>query len=656
MFCTVLNGLYLLVYKTITFFYYPKLECNQQKIKKYTLKVMALSPADFYAYSRATGAPIPEDPQERADMAPEVLEFRRNQLKAPQQESNPLNALGAAALGLGALAGLGFGARRLMRREPTIPQGPRKSATAGVRQVDLADLQGAVRRVAAEPAPSTPPPASRIPSRSVMPTDEEAFSQYTRQLRAELPEPTAEELDFPSAASRAYGVGYRERQTEPGYRSAALAAFDKKYPPSPELQAARRATAQQDLIDASLRLQAGDASLTDIQKTQTPVNADQFINAVESGEDQTTGRVLKQVNIADPWGESTISPSAINDQQALPTLSALEASPQEQAQQFLQSRFEELGATIPGRYRRERAMGQDPAIAEAIELYASTGDPGVLSRLSATPSSPLTVTPRVQTAFLEAEVPTGKFYEVTPRTEFVGDLEGKDIALTNQISSLGAKQQSILGRLQEIDEIEPQLRVAMANEPEGGGYYSRMFGQLMAEKQNLPAPESFNVDIGDALAERSFVRAQIKSQEDLGPKYKLSERQEGVRPFYELDPSSGEPIAETLEIRGGRPSVQLEEQKTGGGRGYAMYDPESQTGSSIGIYGVEPRNYPIADPELRPTVLQREETKGLKLRQEPNRSTPEAKLRSLEVSEALRRATIEGRDPQSILKQFGIGI
>jgi hypothetical protein len=37
-------------------------------------------------------------------------------------------------------------------------------------------------------------------------------------------------------------------------------------------------------------------------------------------------------------------------------------------------------------------------------------------------------------------------------------------------------------------------------------------------------------------------------------------------------------------------------------------------------------------------------------------STPEQKRRSLEVSEALRRATIEGRDPQSVLKQFGIGI
>jgi hypothetical protein len=258
---------------------------------------MVLSPADFYAYSRATGAPVPEDAQERAEMAPEVLEFRRNQLKAPQQESNPFAALGTAALGLGALAGLGFGARALMGRGRQLPKGPAKSATAGVRQVNLADMEQSVRRVAAEPAPSTPAPTpSKIASRSVMPTEEEAFTQYRRQLAEKLPEPTAEELNFPAAAPRVYGVGYRERQPELGYRSDALAAFEKKYPPSPELQAARRAAAQQDLLNAAARLEANTATLTDLQKIQAPAAADQFINAVESGEDQMTGRIKSQLS------------------------------------------------------------------------------------------------------------------------------------------------------------------------------------------------------------------------------------------------------------------------------------------------------------------------------------------------------------------------
>ena len=59
---------------------------------------MAVSPADFYAYSRATGVQIPDDPYERAQLVPEVKAFRQNQLRAPQQEqpkgTDPLSALG----------------------------------------------------------------------------------------------------------------------------------------------------------------------------------------------------------------------------------------------------------------------------------------------------------------------------------------------------------------------------------------------------------------------------------------------------------------------------------------------------------------------------------------------------------------------------------
>jgi hypothetical protein len=615
---------------------------------------MALSPADFYAYSRATGAPLPEDPEERAAMAPEVLEFRRNQLKPQEERSNPLAALGTTALGLGALAGVGFGARALMRRGQQIPKGPAKSATAGVRQVNLADMEQAVRRVASETPVSTPPPApSKVTGRSVMPTEEEAFTQYRRQLETELPEPTAEELNFPPATSRIYGVGYRDRQPEPGYRSAALAAFEKKYPPSAEVQAARRAAAQQDLLNAAASREVSATSLTDIQKTQAPVTTDQFINAVESGEDQTTGRLVKQLNIADPWGESTIPPEVINPQQTTPLPPAAAVSPREKAQAFLQTRFEELGSVMPGRYRRERAMGQDPAIVEAMELYASTGDPSVLSRLSETPSSPLTVIPRVQTELREKEeIPTRMLFKPTGQGEFIDDLFEKDIALTNKISNLGVAKQNIVDRLEEIDQLEPQLRFAAADEPGQGGYYTKMLNKMLFERQSLN-PDVINADLGDAIAERNFVRSQMESLESLGSKYQMIPRQEGVRPFFELDPVTNEPIAETLEIRSGRPSVQLEEQKTGGGRYYSAYDPETQVGSSIGIYGIEPRNFPIADPELRPTVLQREETK-MAIRRKPQEgealktymeearraetATPEQKLSSVNMSQAILKA------------------
>ena len=70
---------------------------------------MPLSPTDFYAYSRATGAPVAETPEERARQAPDVYAFRQSQLQGPQQPDqggfNVLDALGKTALAAGALAG-----------------------------------------------------------------------------------------------------------------------------------------------------------------------------------------------------------------------------------------------------------------------------------------------------------------------------------------------------------------------------------------------------------------------------------------------------------------------------------------------------------------------------------------------------------------------
>ena len=102
---------------------------------------MALAPADFYAYSRATGVPVPEDPEERAQMAPEVVEFRRNQLRKPQEESPLPGILGAAVAGLGVL-GAGYAGMRRFGRQAPIAQPIDKTGAA-------------VRRVAAsQPAPS----------------------------------------------------------------------------------------------------------------------------------------------------------------------------------------------------------------------------------------------------------------------------------------------------------------------------------------------------------------------------------------------------------------------------------------------------------------------------------------------------------------------
>jgi len=98
---------------------------------------MALAPADFYAYSRATGVPVPEDPEERAALAPEVLEFRRNQLKGPESEGvDPLSVgigLGLAAAGAGAGA---YGIRSLLKGRDL----PKQEGKGGTKFVDLEEV------------------------------------------------------------------------------------------------------------------------------------------------------------------------------------------------------------------------------------------------------------------------------------------------------------------------------------------------------------------------------------------------------------------------------------------------------------------------------------------------------------------------------------
>ena len=410
------------------------------------------------------------------------------------------------------------------------------------------------------------------------------------------------------------------------------------------------------------------------QRGASPVQAADAAVAATEGNVAFTQTDRPLTESLDPWvGSATVptpqrSAASSAETKLLPSVAL---SPREKSQQFLQQRFEELGATISSPTRRERILSADPALAEAYELYASTGDPAVLSRLSKTPSSPVNVTLREQSEFVSPEVSTKSLYKPGVYPEYVGDLIEKDIELTNQISSLSQEKLNIAARQKELGEQELMLKNAMAQEPPGRDSYSRMLGKVKYEQQNLPAPESLNVDIGDAMAERDFTRVQLESAENLGPRYKLIPREEGTRAFYEQTPE-GQIIPETLEVRGGRPSVELE-PKRGGGRGAAEYDPSGQTGSRRGTYGLESTRYPQATSAQRPTQYTADELVQEALeqataslegdvpipppRQQVSRQFgPRASKQSLVASEIVRRAMIEGRDVKEALRKGGFGI
>lgn len=133
---------------------------------------MAISPADFYAYSRATGTPVPDSDEERAQMAGDVINFRRNQLRAPAKEKdedfNLTTALGigAAALGLGAGA---YGLRSaLMNKAPAAARTAR-SANAAILTEDLNTYKQSVarnREATTKTPESSPSPQAATPSPS----------------------------------------------------------------------------------------------------------------------------------------------------------------------------------------------------------------------------------------------------------------------------------------------------------------------------------------------------------------------------------------------------------------------------------------------------------------------------------------------------------
>ena len=75
---------------------------------------MLLQPADFYSYSRATGIKPPENDRERAAMAVDVIDFKRNQLRGPSPESNEGRDLSLIALGAGIVGSI-IGGRRVMK-------------------------------------------------------------------------------------------------------------------------------------------------------------------------------------------------------------------------------------------------------------------------------------------------------------------------------------------------------------------------------------------------------------------------------------------------------------------------------------------------------------------------------------------------------------
>ena len=269
---------------------------------------MAVSPADFYAYSRATGVQIPDDPYERAELVPEVRAFRQNQLRAPQQEQSKGPDPLSVGLGIGlALAGgaAGFlGTKRLLK-------GPAKSATAGVRQVDLGNMSGDIAtasrfrpRAANESTPTTQqakPDPFRIPDNQVFPAQEVDVAQdfidkyqsdYEKEKRLEAGRMTQEEM------RRQQNVVDQVEQEEAQAILAELASQPetKMVPREENLQ---RPVFSPRSYAESVGSLAAPEDLTQVQQRELPSVVRQQNEANDTGLDQVIQKIdsLSQKNV-----------------------------------------------------------------------------------------------------------------------------------------------------------------------------------------------------------------------------------------------------------------------------------------------------------------------------------------------------------------------
>jgi len=592
---------------------------------------MALSPADFYAYSRATGVQIPEDPEERAEMAPEVLEFRRNQLKAPEQSPNALQVLGTTALATGAAIGAGLAGRRFLRGRTELPKAPSRSANQGVVQQDLSNLRraAAVVEPASEPvAPSRPAPGTTENALAIDPTD---------RLLQELGEMQASrKKELTSRMSQAYGQRLEKTADE--------------------------------LLE---QLRSESVDLTTIQAATENLQRSQFANAVESGEDQMTGRMKSQLQRNEDYDMSQVEileNIASQNQRAMME----EADPSQVIGYEPDAAINQVASQLPDGLPFDQSEGTRSLSSQELADLAKEEMMQLRQNLEARGLRP----------------GTERFERALAQTWTTKSIPG---------AVPGTQQFRALQEQGKVDVSMPSI-VRKAVEAESAGAGPTGF-----------LPERTVLNIGPeaqitSTAAGTAIRGASPSSQEVLPIVRTRQA------FGTADPLVTGTIDEdipdlpgALRLRGGpmpeAEAGELSKQEIVYGVLDRPVAPQAPGGAAgIGVYGIEPRYVPGAVskatgqysvaaerlPSYVPGWLQKKELPALKTGFErlPTSSiegliagegkTPLSKTRmqmaqdivaerqrtkeSLALSETLRRATIEGRDPQMVLRNLGFNV
>jgi|694.fasta_scaffold111522_3 hypothetical protein len=640
---------------------------------------MALSQADFYAYSRATGAPIPEDPMERAQMAPEVLAFRRNQLKAPEKQgADPLSVGLGVGLTLAGGVGAVLGARRLMG-------GRKPAANAGVRQANLSEMAGAespVRRVVAETQPE-PSKTVTAPNALAQLEDIEYESPYRKgptyqelyPSRFEYPRISSETIQTRRQAATQSAAAAREAlpatyqlelggEVSPTLRQIRSSEFGPNISPvrrdflglvQEEAPSRPLSIAPQQLNIFNPRSyleQKGSLApiedLTSVQQQALPQVIDQKINAVESGEDQMTGRVKQQL---------------------------------QRNEDLDLTQVELLEEVADANYLA--GMEQDEPISQ------------VASRLPDGLPVDQVETARPLSSQELADIAKSQMISARQELEAKGLRPGtqrfdRALAQTWTTKSMSGVQPgtSEFRRLQELGKVDISLPETVRKAVEAVG---------VGPESEAPLPERTLINIGpeaqiETTAAGTAIRGAAPSLQEALPKLEQRQLMGTGDPLVRNIPlEMGQDIPGALRTRGAMsadiPSEELSKQEIVYQSLNRPATPEVPGGSAgIGVYGIEPGYVPGAmskasgeysaaasrKPTYVPGWLQKKElssgfesltipqlvagaeaAKAPSIKQsfETELQRRETAKESIVASEVLRRARIEGRDAQDFVSQ-----
>jgi hypothetical protein len=503
------------------------------------------SPADYAAYSRATGRPYPQDEQERADMYGEVREFRNNQMKRDEGPGLAAGLLGGAAV-LGTIAGGAVAGRRFLNN----------SRRGGVKKQDLplsSEGMSATRRVT-EPAEINDAAAAgqKMPSNPVSDSivqdnadAGEGFKRFSR--RADEIGEQASEIQAQNLANSAVETMVNiQQKREPVVSQQSLeatdTAFDQKVQ---DLQASVQRN--EDLDVGSIDF---DASARQIFQDERQAISESL---KEQGITPTPGTI--EANMAERFGaqSSQYGPEYTKDKQAMQIYATYGGK-------FGDDKVVIAGEEFPiSKLKTEYVSPETAMASERMRDYVKDFFRDV--RLQATSERNLRRQQDPELASKELEFANNQ--EVMNIAAANAEM-GKDVAFNESVyDAYDIKNEKLNREIESRKQYSPLELAQIA----GAEEYGR-------EKQ-----------------------AEITAN---FPKRLQDNFEEGQRVFAELDPMTGEPIPGTQELRSGRRAVISEEDKRGSVR---EYDPLGQSGQVKDIYGVRLSKDQFDSPETKPSSV-----------------------------------------------------